>query len=160
MAFDNSTISQPDLHMNAAAGRKPFSADGGASGRIKLVSAWTAADATIDGNIKNVFKIQRNGYVSNFSLKADADMDTNVTPTLTWDVGITGVTATDADEFMAAVTGDEALAGHDTNVVDESLQLGTRVVAGDYITIGTSATGGAATAAAGNLSLAFDFSEE
>lgn len=157
MAFDNSTIAQPDLHQMAAAKRVPFAADGGGSGRLNITSAWAASELTA-GNSKNIFYFKDNGYVSNFSIKASADMDTHATPTLTWDVGLAGVSTTDADEFMAAVTGDEAYAGHDTNVVDESTELGFRVVAGDYITLASKAA--AATGAAGNIKLAFDFNAE
>ena len=56
---------------------------------------------------------------------------------------------------MAAVTDAEALAGHGTNEVAETTEVGSRVVAGDYITVTAKAS--AATAAAGTISLGFTF---
>ena len=144
-------------HQFAGDARVPFSFGGAGNGRITITTNWPVADLTA-ANSQKLYKVAKAGYVSNFQIKADADMDTHATPTLTWDVGITGVTATDVDEFMAAVTGDEAFAGHDTNEVAETTELGTRVVAGDYITLATKGAG--LTGAAGNVTVGFTFIPE
>lgn len=145
MAFDNSTISQPDLHMNAAAARKGFGNHD--AERIRSVIAVSAADvATLDKKIK-VFKFNKAGFVSNFALRA-TDMDGGATLVLELGDG-----TTDA-KYMTTTAG-QAGGLELTNVVDESTEAGSPVAADDEIeiNIGTAAT----TGAAGTIEVSFDY---
>lgn len=147
-------------HQFAGDARNPFSYGGVGDGRITIKTNWPAADLTA-ANIQKLFKFQRTGRVGNFTIVADADMDTHATPTLTWQVGVDGTataTTTDPNKYMSAVTGDEALAGHGTNELAETTEAGSRVIAGDIITLGT--LGAAATGAAGNVTISFTFFPE
>ena len=142
-------------HQYAGDARHPFAFGGSGDARIKIDQAWGVLNLTV-GSRQIVYKVLKDGWVGNFSIKASVTMDSHATPTLTWDVGVlAGTTATDADEYMAAVTNAEALAGHGTNEVAETTEVGSRVVAGDYITVTAKAS--AATAAAGTISLGFTF---
>ena len=147
-------------HQLAGDARSPFSFGGQGDGRIAITTNWPAADLTA-ANIQKVFKFARTGRVGNFTIVADADMDTHATPTLTWQVGVDGTataTTTDPNKYMDAVTGDEAYAGHGTNVIAETTEAGSRVIAGDILTLGTLAA--AATGVAGNVTIAFTFFPE
>jgi hypothetical protein len=142
-------------HQYAGDARVPFAFGGRGDGSVKIDQLWAVANLTA-GSRQLVYKVLKDGWIGNFSIKASNSMDTHASQTLTWDVGVfQGVTATDADEYMAAVTNVEALAGHGTNEIAETTEVGSRVVAGDYISV--TAKANSATAVAGTISLSFQF---
>jgi len=147
-------------HQFAGDARSMFSFGGQGDGRIAITTNWPAADLTA-ANIQKLFRFQRTGRVGNFTIYADGEMDSHATPTLTWQVGVDGTdtaTTTDPNKYMSAVTDAEAVAGHGTNELAETTEAGSRVIAGDYITLGTLAA--AATGVAGNVTIAFTFFPE
>ncbi len=142
-------------HQYAGDARTPFSFGGTGDGSVKINQLWGVLNLVIASR-QVVYKVLKDGWIGNFSIKASNLMDSNASPLLTWDVGILqGVTATDVDEYMTAVTDAEAFAGHGTNLVAETLEVGSRVVAGDFITVTVKAS--AATAVEGTVSLSFQF---
>ena len=142
-------------HQFAGDARTPFAFGGRGDGSVKIDQEWGVLNLVIASR-QRVYKVLKDGWIGNFSIKASNEMDSHATPLLTWDVGVlAGVTSTDVDEYMTAVTDVEALAGHGTNLVAETLEVGSRVVAGDYITVTVKAS--AATAVAGTISLSFQF---
>lgn len=132
--------------------RHPFGFGGSGRSRIVVPVKLTASEAETTGN-HNIFKCLKRGAVNNFAIWAD-DLDTHATPTIVLDVGITGVSATDTDEFIDGATVAQA-GGADVDTGIDLTSKGFEVAANDYITLGIQVA--AATGAAGTVWVSFDY---
>lgn len=117
--------------------------------QVVIETDWAVANLAVNSQ-QRVWKTNRTCFVRGFVLTA-TDMDTHVTPLLTFDVG----TNTDDDEFIAGATVGQGAGSTDTNVVAVTTeQWGFPLAADEYIIISVKAA--PATAAAGSTRLVFE----
>jgi hypothetical protein len=133
--------------------RVPFAFGGSGEGRISIPVDWDADELTL-ANVKTIFTAAKACYISNFAIYSE-DMDSHATPTLEWDLGVTGNT----DALLAgdALTIGE-LGGHSVlNSTSEANVAGT-VLEADAVVL-LSVLIAAATGAAGTVTVSFDVAE-
>lgn len=140
-------------HQLAGDARNPFSFGGAGEGTISVETDLGTVNLTT-GDVHNIYKFAKAGFVSQFAIKSDVNMDPHATPTLIIDIG----TDTDPDEFIDGATAAQAFAGYFTNTASTgtATEAGFAVAAGDYILIDIDA-GATASAVAGTLRVSFKY---
>jgi hypothetical protein len=115
--------------------------------------ASVAVNALAANDVINMFPLPRNALVTGLTLKADSQLDSNGSPTLTFDVGITGTTQL----FMAA----SALVGRAAGAsFDTTMAAGGKLyknLTGADLPVFVTAHASAATGVAGTLELEMNY---
>lgn len=139
------------IHQFAGDARAPRGFQAGA-GPVQI-ELDLGTDNLNTGDVHKVFKFAKAGFVGNFAIKADTNMDSHATPTLVIDVG----DVSNPDKFIDGATAAQAYAGYYTNAIAETTIAGTAVAADSFIVVDIDA--GAATAVAGKLIVSFDYTQ-
>ena len=103
------------------------------------------------GDSHKVFKFAKDGYVGNFAIRSDVNLDPHATPTLVLDVG----DVSNPDKFIDGATALQLYAGFFTNILAETTIAGTQVLEDSFIVFDIDV--GAATATAGTVTITFEY---
>lgn len=146
-------------HQYAGDARNAFAFGGSGKGRIVINQAWATGNLAVNSK-QLIYRLDKPGWVSNFTLKTSVNMDPHDTPTLTWDVGTASSAGAivDDDEFMAGITAALAFAGSTVNTASSgtaTAPAGFAMAADTFIVVSIKAA--SATATAGVVSVGFDF---